>query len=128
MNKYRAWWIREKEMHEVSILDFKHEQVHFFAADTVPLKDVILMQSTGLKDKNGVEIFEGDVVNVSNHPFQKREDGLGVGMKINGNYEVGWNKEDLTYVAGSLLLFRIKSYISVVGNIHANPELLKEVE
>ncbi|UQF16179.1 YopX family protein [Enterococcus faecium] len=85
----------------------------------------VLMQSTGLKDKNGVEIFEGDVVAVENHPFQRKEDS-GVGMEIEGNYVVGWNQHDLTWCAGDLLLARLKPYVKVIGNIYENPELLKE--
>lgn len=84
-----------------------------------------LMQSTGLKDKNGVEIFEGDVVAVENHPFQRKEDS-GVGMEIEGNYVVGWNQHDLTWCAGDLLLARLKPYAKVIGNIYENPELLEE--
>ncbi|WP_270216309.1 YopX family protein [Enterococcus lactis] len=85
----------------------------------------VLMQSTGLKDKNGVEIFEGDVVAVENHPFQRKEDS-GVGMEIEGNYVVGWNQHDLTWCAGDLLLARLKPYVKVIGNIYENPELLEE--
>lgn len=87
--------------------------------------DIELMQSTGLKDKNGVEIFEGDVVAVENHPFQRKEDS-GVGMEIEGNYVVGWNQHDLTWCAGDLLLARLKPYVKVIGNIYENSELLEE--
>ena len=83
-----------------------------------------LMQSTGLVDKNGVQIFEGDVVAIENHPFQKTDDS-DVGMEINGNYEVGWNADDLTWCAGSLLLARVKNYVIVVGNIYENSDLLE---
>ncbi|EGP5624808.1 TPA: YopX family protein [Enterococcus faecium] len=89
------------------------------------LDKVVLMQSTGMKDKNGVEIFEGDVVAVENHPFQRKEDS-GVGMEIEGNYVVGWNQYDLTWCAGDLLLARLKPYVKVIGNIYENPELLEE--
>lgn len=85
----------------------------------------VLMQSTGMKDKNSVEIFEGDVVAVENHPFQRKEDS-GVGMEIEGNYVVGWNQHDLTWCAGDLLLARLKPYVKVIGNIYENPELLEE--
>lgn len=84
-----------------------------------------LMQSTGLKDKNGVEIFEGDVVSVRNHPFQKTEKS-GAGIEIDGDYAISWNEGDLTWCAGNLLLARLKPYVTVAGNVWENPELLEE--
>ncbi|MDG4589461.1 YopX family protein [Enterococcus faecium] len=84
-----------------------------------------LMQSTGLKDKNSVEIFEGDIVAVENHPFQRKEDSS-AGMEIEGDYVVGWNQHDLTWCAGDLLLARLKPYVKVIGNIYENSELLEE--
>lgn len=90
-----------------------------------PLLDSALMQSTGLKDKNGVEIYEGDIVKVTNHPFQKKEDSAGI--EIDGDYLIGWSDHNLTWLAGDLLLYQLKPYIEVIGNIYENPELL-EVE
>ncbi|MGF2046542.1 YopX family protein [Enterococcus gallinarum] len=84
-----------------------------------------LMQSTGLKDKNGVEIFEGDIVSVRNHPFQKTEKS-GAGIEIDGDYAISWNEGDLTWCAGNLLLARLKPYVTVAGNIYENPELLEQ--
>lgn len=84
-----------------------------------------LMQSTGLKDKNGVEIFEGDVVSVRNHPFQKTEKS-GAGIEIDGDYAISWNEGDLTWCAGNLLLARLKPYVTVAGNVWENPELLEQ--
>lgn len=84
-----------------------------------------LMQSTGLKDKNGVEIFEGDVVSVRNHPFQKTEKS-GAGIEIDGDYAISWNEGDLTWCAGNLLLARLKPYVTVAGNIYENPDLLDQ--
>ena len=84
---------------------------------------VSYMQSTGLKDKNGVEIFEGDIVKVSNHPFQKKEESAGI--EIDGDYLIGWSDHSLTWLAGDLLLHQLKPYIEVIGNIYENPELLE---
>lgn len=84
--------------------------------------DYKIMQSTGLKDKNGVEIFEGDIVKVSNHPFQKKEDSAGI--EIDGNYLINWSEHSLTWLAGDLLLYQLKPYIEVIGNIYESPELL----
>ncbi|MDT2599468.1 YopX family protein [Enterococcus hulanensis] len=88
-------------------------------------KNHVVMQSTGLKDRNGVELFEGDVVRVSNHPFQKKEDSAGI--EIDGNYLIGWSDHSLTWLAGDLLLHQLKPYIEVIGNIYEDKELL-EVE
>lgn len=102
------WLIGYKE--NACITSFDHDQT--------------LMQSTGLKDKNGVEIFEGDIVSVRNHPFQKTEKS-GAGIEIDGDYTISWNEGDLTWCAGNLLLARLKPYVTVAGNIYENPELLE---
>lgn len=128
--KFRAWDKKNKSMHEVELIDFSDNigylSIENGRGDWYSFEvDTILMQSTGLKDKNGVEIFDGDIVAVENHPFQRKEDS-GAGIEIEGNYVVGWNQHDLTWCAGDLLLARLKPYVRVIGNIYENSEILKQ--
>ncbi|EOK11250.1 YopX family protein [Enterococcus faecalis] len=132
--KFRAWLKEELEMQDVLAFDTRGHSFLGIEGSHVTVsgwcdvfevgRQAILMQSTGLKDKNGVEIFEGDIVSVRNHPFQKTESS--VGIEIDGDYKVSWNEHDLTWCAGNLLLARIKPYVTVIGNIYENPELLEE--
>lgn len=133
--RYRAWDKKTETIQEIESISFKEKKlvieqgnVAWFNSDYIRnFDDIELMQSTGLKDKNGVEIFEGDIVAVENHPFQRKEDSS-AGMEIEGDYAVGWNQHDLTWCAGDLLLARLKPYVRVIGNIYENPELLEEVK
>ncbi len=56
--------------------------------------------------------FEGDIVSVRNHPFQKTEKSS-AGIEIDGDYAISWNEGDLTWCAGNLLLARLKPYVTV---------------
>lgn len=125
ISKFRAWHTPFTDNKFGQEMKYGRAGTLLSFAEMSP-NDYILMQSTGLKDLNGVEIFEGDIVSVRNHPFQKTESS--VGIEIDGDYKVSWNEYDLTWCAGNLLLARIKPYVTVIGNIHENPELLEGTE
>lgn len=119
--KFRAWFKKHNEIYNVTQIDFELGCVCIEEDDWVlDFEEIILMQSTGLKDKNGVEIYEGDIVKIENHPFHNH-------IQIDGNYEVAIN-ERKELCARSWLLYEVLPYASVIGSIHENPELLEVVE
>lgn len=83
-------------------------------------KSFHLMQSTGLKDKNGVEIFEGDIVIGANEAigyvaYLQQEAGFVVVLK-KSDYRLGHRNTGESY--------NVAIAHEVIGNIHYNPELL----
>ena len=76
-----------------------------------------IMEYTGLKDKNGVKIFEGDIVKSKTNFYNKPKEVITV---------IGWNDniENDSFGEPLTLGYSILGYdFEIIGNIHENPEL-----
>ncbi|MDT2772717.1 YopX family protein [Enterococcus durans] len=137
--KFRAWkTIGTNEMfHNVVAISWNNNKIavlypnpgrNTFRIDEESLENVILMQSTGMKDKNGVEIFEGDVVSVSvRNGFDYLDNKVCI-VKNSIDYSglvCATVDEDLEYRIFNTELFEEYMY-EVIGNIYENSELLEE--
>lgn len=125
--EFRAWTEEGKTMY-YDVYPFKDGTLLLnydgFAFDEVPASDFILMQSTVMLDKNGKEIFEGDIVKykagcntyTEEVAYDKNFGGFGVrDADANIIFTFGVLAEDVDL-----------SSLEVIGNIYQDPELLGE--
>ena len=124
--KFRAWDKENSTM--LTWEQLKSEADFSWFAD----ENLVFMQSTGLKDKNGVEIFEGDILTTEQYPYQ-------VEGEYNYHGVVEWDKESAGYIVVKYVVNPLISGISngmadrfeevdgfeVIGNIYENPEWLE---
>ena len=123
--KFRAWDKEYKVLRNVTRVNFTIGKISLcentgYFHYTCNIDDVILMQYTGLKDKNGKEIYIGDIVEAWSEGFKhigevrKRVDGLYIIYPAYHNGFWGLKPND----AG-------ETTVEVIGNIYENPELLE---
>jgi uncharacterized phage protein (TIGR01671 family) len=132
--KFRAWDKIHKNM--IYVLN------HFLYYDgmiraiggenwSAPRENYVLMQATGLKDKNGKEIYEGDIVRIDDDLFEDNGAGkicaveFGRGTFDLGAYQfVGWHCGG-DHSAQDVLL---NDTVFIIGNICENPRLIQEAK
>ena len=114
--RFRAWDKEFNLMSVVTRLDYWSEIVEMSDGELYiqKLDKIELMQSTGLKDKNGKEIFEGDVVLVLDSPYTVFYDNERGSYRLKP-HDDRWNVD---YMSN----FSHGGNFEVVGNIYENPE------
>lgn len=123
--KFRVWSENTRKMIPISLW-------HNFNLFINYVKETI-MQYTGLKDKNGKEIYEGDIL-LSTSDIVKWATDEKTGKVAKDKSEVVWSdkipafckKEEGRISGFAMYPDIIKKYSEVIGNIYENPELLKE--
>lgn len=116
--KFRAWTEEGKVMY-YDVYPFKDDTLLLsydeIAFDEVPSSDFILMQSTGLKDRCGEEIFEGDIIKFSiDNGFDYGNDEIGI-----VRYQLGTFRVDVFQLSYLLEGGEVK----IIGNVYETEDL-----
>lgn len=119
--KFRAWSKYRKQVINLDGINFGKGQLAIWynttdgdTVDSLPLEDLELMQFTGLLDKNGKEIYEGDIVLVDWNDSRYEPH----------NVEVKWSDKELGWEIEGGCLTTDNHHFEVAGNKFENPELL----
>ncbi|HAC4847611.1 TPA_asm: hypothetical protein GZV06_13110 [Listeria monocytogenes] len=122
--EYRAFVKETKKMLPVTDLCFNETEFVgvsgcgnakcTLCVDWYNFDDVVLMQYTGLKDKNGKKIFEGDIVDISVYDRLDWSSIKGKVVFLNG----AWLVEDVGHFA--ITLQSETNEIEIIGNVHEN--------
>lgn len=126
--KFRAFLIEAKTMHNVLAIDFSRNMYCLqIGKATIGewfwFREIELMQSTGLKDKNGVEIFVGDIVILTSKSINYADtywhNYAEVFQQPNGAYRLRGKGIYETELYGN------RKQVTLTGNIYETPELLE---
>lgn len=113
--KYRVWDLDENKMYKYYFgVDTKNPIVHLYGDDLDNIKEnfrdrIKLMQYTGIKDKNGKEVYEGDVVDYFRGELAK------IGF-IAGSFVIDSSSHTET-------MFELMGELEVIGNIYENNQI-----
>lgn len=135
--KFRAFDKKTKQVLPVLLINFFFEEIELAQEEKVEdyeelsskgkiitrnLEDVILIQYTGIKDKDGAEIYEGDILEEAN-PYVVNQPKRAV---VDFEYGIGKGSEPFIELAGAGWQCAWGEDCIVIGNIYQNPELSEE--
>lgn len=120
--KFRVWYKYKYNNGEMIYIDdwYWYEENRINSFSDFKSEGYTLMQYTGLKDKNGKEVYEGDIL--KGKAWTERDESFRIG-------KIEYNEQrtcfDFVYNLGRIYLWMMKEELEVIGNIYENPELLK---
>ena len=124
--KYRVWDKELQTMLDVSLIDFKKgvlvgEHWEFGETNFMSFDEIVLMQSTGLKDKNDKEVFVGDIIKCTKGCAHE----VYIEKEYAGTFIGGM---PAVYLKGLGEGYAWTEHEEIIGNIYENPELLEDKE
>ena len=117
--RFRAWHKERKEMSygfdNSEGFTFNAFDTEYFIPEGWSLYEMVIMQSTGLHDKNGKMVFEGDILlsETVNHKAVVVFDGGSFCVEMEGSKASMW-------------VIQVNEAFEIIGNIHESPSLLKD--
>ena len=126
ISKFRAWDKELQTMLDVSLIDFKKgvlvgEHWEFGETNFMSFDEIELMQSTGLHDKNGKEVFVGDIIKCTRGcPHEVYIEKEYAGTFIGGMPAV--------YLKGLNVGYAWTGAEEIIGNVYENKEILEKKE
>ena len=124
--RFRAWLKKKQEMdNEIDHISWLEDELYCIGDGItymVSAKDLVLMQSTGLKDKNGKEIFEGDILDYKGRKALVRWHGSYASFIYRFVDELQKRNTEWR------LLYLAYMKCEIIGNVYENPELLEDKE
>ena len=134
--KFRAWHIDKQIMCEVIRLDFKQgivtldlepdDDEYYWTETDWKTSHVSLMQSTGLKDRNGVEIYEGDYLSMIH--FGENVEFKGEVVYSEGSFCMTVRLKGRQYKVPLHEIANSDSVIKDLGNIYENKEVWEAIK
>jgi uncharacterized phage protein (TIGR01671 family) len=113
--KFRFWNKLNKQM------EYDNLKTNSYYQNPFTRSDLVAMQFTGLSDKNGKEIYEGDIIRSMPNDFEPEYSGCWSVIFSDGTF-----KADRTDDQGETWIpYWTEGQIEIIGNIYEHPDLLK---
>ena len=121
--RFRAWLKKEQKMDNyIDHISWLEDELYCIGDGItymVSAEDLELMQSTGLKDKNGKEVFIGDIIKCTRGCLHE----VYIEKEYGGTYFGGMPAVYLKYLGEG---YAWTEHEEIIGNIYENPELLED--
>ena len=138
--KFRAWDKVNKKLKQVYSINFdKNGEIESIKEEYTEPNEIYamfdigyfeLMQSTGLKDINGTEIYEGDIVKVLVQDIEPKimEDKTHIGVVFykQGTFDIKISKDTYLGIIPQMYMSDINCVFEILGNKYQYPELLED--